>query len=507
MGVYLGRDLCHIIGQYSRIIDSVVDMEQTKILIVEDSMPLSSELKRRVEDEIGFDVVQAKTFSEAKKIISMQSQDFFLAVLDLSLPDAPNGEIVDYAKAFDLPSIVFTATLDQETRKRILAKEVIDYVYKADRGIDNLLALIKRLHRNLGVKVLIVDDSKTTRSYLNLLLSRYFLNVFEAKDGKAALKILDEHADIKLAVTDFEMPGMDGVELTKRIRAKFSPEEIAIVGISSNVTEPLSVLFIKSGANDFLNKPFEAEEFFCRVIQNVESVERTHRLRELDKLKNKFLGIAAHDLRSPINGIKGFTQLLLEEEVGSLNEQQNMMLGFIEKASSQMNSLVNDLLDVSVIESGKLELEMTSVELGELLAKQIRTIQVVADRKGIVIRKKLDDSLSVVADGIRIAQVADNLLSNAVKFSPEGSVIEVESFRKGDAAVVCVRDQGPGISEEDQGKLFQSFQRLSAKPTGGEASTGLGLAIVKKIMDGHKGEVWVESTPGEGSSFCFSLNL
>ncbi len=480
-------------------------MEKTKILIVEDSLTLSSELKRRIEGEVGFEAVLARNFSEAKKSISMQSHDFFLAVLDLSLPDAPNGEIVDYAKAFDIPSIVFTATLDQETRKRILAKEVIDYVYKADRGIDNLLAMIKRLQLNLDVKVLIVDDSKTTRSYLKLLLNRYFLQVYEAKDGESALEILESSPDIKLAVTDFEMPGMDGIELTKRIRSRFGPDEIAIVGISSNVTEPLSVLFIKSGANDFLNKPFEAEEFFCRVIQNVESVERTKRLRELDMLKNKFLGIAAHDLRNPINGIKGFTQLLLEGGVGQLNEQQSMMLGYIEKTSSQMNSLVNDLLDVSVIESGRLELEMTSVDLGELLAEQIRTNQIVAERKSIDIQARLEDSVVVVADGTRIAQVADNLLSNAVKFSPEGGTVEVSLTRKDETAVVCVRDNGPGISEQDQEKLFQSFQRLSTKPTGGETSTGLGLAIVKKIMDGHNGKVWVESAPGQGASFCFAL--
>ncbi|MFC1613805.1 sensor histidine kinase [Gemmatimonadota bacterium] len=231
------------------------------------------------------------------------------------------------------------------------------------------------------------------------------------------------------------------------------------------------------------------------------------KLFELNKLKNKFLGIAAHDLRNPLVSIRGFSEILLEEAKQVLDEEQYEFITIINKAANDMLNLVNELLDVSVIESGKLEIHVESRSLKEVLEERVRICQSVAQRKNIQILATYSDIPHSLFDADRINQVVDNLISNAIKFSPPDTEIHISLSQEGEMAKVSVRDQGPGISEEDQAKMFGEFQKLSARPTGDETSTGLGLSIVKKIIDGHKGNIWVESEIGEGSNFIFTLPL
>jgi two-component system sensor histidine kinase/response regulator len=239
------------------------------------------------------------------------------------------------------------------------------------------------------------------------------------------------------------------------------------------------------------------------LIMKYSSAERG--LKELNDLKNRFLGIAAHDLRNPLVSIRGFSEIMLEGETGPLTDDQREFLTIINSASQSMLALVNDLLDVSVIESGKLDLRKTVQSLGTLILDRIRLQEIPARQKNISIRPELDDVPDFPFDSERMAQVVDNLVSNAVKFSPPGSEILVRMGQDGDDVRCAVVDHGPGVSPEDRTKLFGAFQRLSARPTGGEKSTGLGLSIVKKIVEAHDGVIDVISEPGTGSEFYFSI--
>jgi len=230
-------------------------------------------------------------------------------------------------------------------------------------------------------------------------------------------------------------------------------------------------------------------------------------LMELNQLKNKFLGIAAHDLRNPLVSIRGFAELLLNGDLGPVEDDQKEFLALIHSASQDMLRLVNDLLDVSVIESGRLSMQIQEADLKSLLENRLKIIQVTADAKNIAIRASLDPVPSCRIDTNRIGQVVDNLIGNALKFSPAGSEITVGLQEVGGRLRVSVADQGPGLTPEDQAKLFGDFQRLSAQPTGGEKSTGLGLAIVKKIVEAHGGRVEVQGEPGRGSTFSFEIPL
>ncbi|MEA4858239.1 diguanylate cyclase [Solidesulfovibrio sp.] len=254
-----------------------------KVLIVEDSKVFARLLIRKIEDELFFDACWASNFEEARYLVeeNPDNNSYFVALLDLHLPDAADGRIVDYVISKGIPSIVFTGDVETEVRDRIWAKKVVDYVSKeSPDSLDYLVSLVRRISLNKFVNILVADDSQTVRNHLVRLLTAHEFIVHEADDGSRALAVLERHPEIKVVITDYFMPGMDGVELTRRIRRRRRKEELAVIGISAYGNTILSARFIKNGANDFLNKPFSSEEFYCRVTQNLEMLEYIQKLRE-----------------------------------------------------------------------------------------------------------------------------------------------------------------------------------------------------------------------------------
>jgi signal transduction histidine kinase len=170
-----------------------------------------------------------------------------------------------------------------------------------------------------------------------------------------------------------------------------------------------------------------------------------------------------------------------------------------------MLDLLNDLLDVTQIEMGELRLKVTSLQIDRFLEQSVGLHTQTARSKGTTVVLKDAPNATVIADPMRLRQVMDNLLTNAVKFSPPGSTVQVSAQQEGSGWRINVQDEGPGIPEEERGKLFQDFGRLSNRPTGGEKSTGLGLAIARRIVNAHGGQIGVDSLPGHGSVFWFTL--
>lgn len=233
--------------------------------------------------------------------------------------------------------------------------------------------------------------------------------------------------------------------------------------------------------------------------------QRNDELRRLNDQQNAFLGIAAHDLRSPIGLIQMTAQLLLDSEAQLSPEQQTKFTQDILRHTDHMLRLLNDVLDVTQIESGNLSLEETPIELADLLAEAVKWHALVATPKGTRVQLQPVIAGRVLADPLRVRQVVDNLISNAVKYSPPGSLVRVGMQQIDRGWRIAVKDQGPGLTSADRQRLFQDFARLSARPTGGEKSTGLGLAIVRRIVEAHGGQVGAESTPGQGATFWFTL--
>jgi signal transduction histidine kinase len=236
-----------------------------------------------------------------------------------------------------------------------------------------------------------------------------------------------------------------------------------------------------------------------------ELTKKNLELEELDKLKNQFIGMAAHDLRNPLGNIINFTQFLKDEGT-SFSQDQVELLEHIKSQSSFLLDLVNDLLDVTSIESGSINLSLEPVDIALLASQVIHLNKTLAEKKEMKI--KLDSQIQstlLTADKGKIEQVITNLLSNAIKYSEKGTSITVKLIKKNNEIIISVNDQGQGIPEDELNLLFKPFQKTSAKSTSGEKSTGLGLFIVKRIVEAHKGKIWAESKAGVGSTFYVSL--
>lgn len=253
---------------------------RNRILLIEDSVALSTLLKQRLEQEAGASITCCATQAEARQAIVRN--DFTLALTGLNLPDSPNGEILDLLSDHRIPVIVFTATFDADARKRYAEKKIIDYIVKnGNRTVDAVVETVNRILTNGTFSVLVVDDARSARSGLVEILERQNFRVAEARSGRQALEILAAGETIDIVITDYLMPDMDGYELTRRIRETRSSEEMRIVGVSSSTDRLLSASFLKAGASDFIYRPFVPEELQCRIDNNIETLKQLRRLRHL----------------------------------------------------------------------------------------------------------------------------------------------------------------------------------------------------------------------------------
>lgn len=252
-----------------------------RVLVVEDSRAMRALLCSRLDVIEGIAVDQAASLAEARELLRHAAGDYFVAVLDLNLGDAPNGEIVPLVRAAGIPIIVLTGSADEDVRRAMRSQLVLDYVVKRQaEEIEHVAFLVRRLHENRAVKVLVVDDQRTFRSYLGQLLANYRYQVLFAEDGEAGLRVLAENPDISLVLTDYEMPRMNGLEFIAAVRREYRREDLAIIGISDSPSSDLTVRLLKVGANDFITKRFEMEEFYCRVAQNTSMVGYVRRIRD-----------------------------------------------------------------------------------------------------------------------------------------------------------------------------------------------------------------------------------
>ena len=244
-----------------------------------------------------------------------------------------------------------------------------------------------------------------------------------------------------------------------------------------------------------------------RKIAETEIAEKNTELRQLNEVKSQLLGMAAHDLRNPLSVVSVASQFLLDDASRALPEAKRTdFMRRINASSEFMLKLIDDLLDVAKIESGKLDLELKDEDLCALIEENLTMNRMLAERKGI----RLDFAHECGVPRFRfdrgkVEQVLNNLISNALKFSRSGTAVTVTAARVNGSAVVSVRDNGQGIPAEELGKLFKPFSKTSVRSTDGEKSTGLGLAISRKIVEGHRGRIWAESEVGKGSTFSFSL--
>lgn len=420
------------------------------------------------------------------------------------------------------------------------------------------------------INILIVEDSLTQALLLQNSLETRAIGVRLAKDGLEGLQMMQgELPDI--VISDIEMPRMNGYEFCKNVKANPRLKNVPVI-ILTNLSDPMDVIHgIECGCDSFLTKPCEIDillstihevkentklhpqcsvkkvfEFFfngkhhqlkinpeqmiglllstySNAIQKNLELEQAYQklnlvheelqqinieLKKLNQQKNQFLGMAAHDLRNPLTVISGYSDILMGAEVGKMDEKTRKILERIKSSSTLMLHLIDDLLDISVIESGTVSLHLSSVDLPSLINENLILLKNLADKKNIQLKFNCSDSLpKIICDAHKMTQVLNNLINNAIKFSEPGSSIDIGLSLSNQEIHLSVKDYGMGLSELAKERLFQPFSKGSSSGTAGEKGTGLGLAIVNKIITEHKGKIWVESEAGKGTTFNISLPL
>ncbi|PYE27024.1 response regulator receiver domain-containing protein [Rhizobium sp. PP-WC-2G-219] len=254
-------------------------LQQHRIVLAEDSNLFAAMVSKRLKELLDIDVIVCKDYDEVTFAIENASFPATLAISNINLPGAENGEALSYLVDMSIPTIVFTGTFQESTRESILAKDIVDYIIKDSVfAVDMLVESVCRFLTNHRHHVMIVDDSPTARALLTTQLKRFNFRVSTADCGATALELLKRHSDIGLVITDYNMPDIDGFELTRRIRGAYGPHQLRIIGVSSSTNRLLSARFLKAGGNDFIMRPFVNEEFYCRVNQNLDTLTKIRTL-------------------------------------------------------------------------------------------------------------------------------------------------------------------------------------------------------------------------------------
>ena len=374
--------------------------------------------------------------------------------------------------------------------------------------------------------ILIIDDEPEILLSLNRLLRKDF-RVLTANNAEEGVRLLNSSA-VQVIISDQRMPGITGVDFFEKVKSDF-PDAVRLIRTGYADIEAVIDSINRGNIFRYITKPWNAEELkgiineaFERYRSARERAEllkqlsdaklllerqvekRTDELNEKNKMLNQFLGMAAHDLRSPVSIISGYSDMILSEMYD--DSPARSLLEIINSQSSFMLSIIDDLLDIATIEAGKLVLNKRRLDYKDFLRRNIMLNSHFAGKKNIRIEENIPSGdLSLVFDPDKITQVLNNLIGNAVKYSSGGSLIRVSAYICDGRVCTDVADEGIGIPEDELNRLFKAFSKTSVKAPGGEKSTGLGLLIAKKNVEGHGGAISVKSVSGRGSTFTFSI--
>lgn len=498
------------------------------ILVIEDNRTMAL-YETQTLTRAGYNVITAYNAQEAKVLVKEHRNDIMLCIVDINLP-GDKEQTLDYLLKQNIPSIAMTGNFHPKLRERIVDKNIIDYiVLEDDQQLEFLQATVKRIINNEHRKILIVDDSKASRFALNNLLKFQNFTILEAADAKEALSILKKHNDIGIALIDYEMPGMNGAELTRQIRQKYSRMELSILAISVHDDPMITIEFLKAGANDFITKPYVKEEVLARISVNIDMIDQhntlqneiqerkkieeelkvsRHNAEAANLAKSNFLANMSHEVRTPMNAIIGFIKLLCKSET-SIDKIEK--LNIIKKSSESLMDVINDILDFSKIESGKINIEHLLFKTEDPFQLITKLFNEKAQQKDLTIKLEIDKSMpkNAYGDITRVKQIYSNLLSNAVKFSHNNSKIEVDlSYIKSSDSLQCsVKDSGIGIAKENINRVFQVFEQEDTSTTRNFGGSGLGLSISKSLANMMNGDLYLESELDKGSTFSFKIEL
>lgn len=373
--------------------------------------------------------------------------------------------------------------------------------------------------------VLFLDDEESILSSLRRLFINEPYGIVTTTDYKEAMEII-EREKIKVVLSDHRMPEIRGTDFLHKVKEKY-PHTIRILFTGFAEFSAAEDAINVGEVFRFISKPWDSNELkmivnqaiqqFDIIKQNKELFDMTHikneeleslnrKLKNMYEVQKEFTSTVSHELRTPLASIKSTVDLVLSETTGKLNEEQTKFLNKAKNNVDRLSRLINDILDLTKMESGKAEFNISLNDIGEVINDVMETQESIAKEKGLFLKTEIPPGgLKVLFDVDKMHQVFNNLMSNAIKFTEKGGIkISCINRHEENHVEIWVQDTGLGIKEEDVGKLFRKFQQLgdARNHVGG---TGLGLAICKEIISRHGGKIWVESEGEKGTCFKFIL--
>ena len=362
--------------------------------------------------------------------------------------------------------------------------------------------------------ILVVDDVISNVLLLKVLLAAQKFNVITASNGMEAIDITKKQQP-DLILLDVMMPGMSGFEVAQKLKNDPEVQHIPIIFLTALNSTADIVTGFKVGANDFISKPFNKEELVIRVSHQISLIaakriilQKTEELKKTIQGRDKMYSVIAHDLRSPLGSIKMVLNMfVMTMSPQMIGEEQYEMLDSANKSTEELFNLLDNLLKWTKTQTGRLTVVFQDFELVKSISGVLEIFSLVSSSKNIELIFDSNEEINVRGD-IDIAKtITRNLLSNAIKFSFSGSKIIIEVKKIDNMAVVSVKDFGKGMSQEEQQKLFNSETHFSKYGTNNEEGSGLGLLLCKDFATKNKGDLWLQSEEGKGSTFFFSIPL
>ena len=369
-------------------------------------------------------------------------------------------------------------------------------------------------HTETKGSIVVIDDTPANLRLLAGMLNKDGYKVRPMPSGELGLKTV-RAAPPDLILLDINMPGIDGYEVCRRLKADPKTRDIPVIFISALGESLDKVKAFEVGGVDYITKPFKVEEVQARIHTQLElklsrdrMAEHNRRLKRLLEEKNEFVGVLVNELKNPLNVLLGYSEMLTEEVAGLAQEEIVSVSKRMADTSRKMYDLVTKILEVNQLELGNRAFVMKAVDLNAVICGVLGKYEDAAHAKGVkLIYTDQRDFPPVLADEASLYGIVENLVSNAVHFSSRGGRVAAGLIRENGYAHCTISDRGPGFTEGDKARLYAKYARLSARPTAGESSTGLGLSIVKALIDAMDGTITLESEPGEGAAFTFTLPI
>lgn len=493
-----------------------------KIMVLDDE-PVVLEVLRMHLERADYQVLTAGSYEELTQVVS----DCDVALCDVILPGNDGLQALKWIRQHcpGTPVIMMTGNPTYETAAEAIRTGAYDYLAKPIKT-EELLHTIERAvqHRYLTLeKERLEAENEAYRSRLEQRVAEQTQALRESQEFLTTLT--NTMAD---AVFSIKMPGYQIEYVNQAVIEIFGYQPEDLIG------QPMHILFPdEAKLATFSNKQDialamgqsqirleqkmlkkDGELIWAEMVATY--VKTDDKLSEMivvirDITQRSFLlGVVAHELRSPLGLLNGFSMVMMENLDSIDQESLKKYLSVINNSATRMLKLVDELLDITKIELDEAPLQIEPINISQLIETNSNGYRYVAHKKNITIKERhASEPLVCHCDPIKVGQVISNFIDNAIKYSPPGSVVEITGQRKNSHIWVGVKDEGPGIKPEETQHLFKSFKhnKISSQPTAGEKSSGLGLAICKKIIEAHNGEIGVDSTPGQGSTFWFSLPL